>query len=179
MSFDLQPTLRGELLSLRPLRAEDFQDLYTVASDPLIWEQHPARDRYREEIFREYFEEALASGGALIAVDSRDERVIGASRFHGYSTEKSEIEIGWTFLARTHWGGVYNGEMKRLMIGHAFHFVEHVIFLIGPRNFRSQRAVEKLGAVRRGIGCDAAGRESVVYALSRGTAVGGQLPAIG
>src|SRR5262249_33704102 len=98
MPFDLQPTLKGELLELRPLRAEDFDDLYAVASDPLIWEQHPVRDRYKENVFKEFFRESLASGGALIAIDSKDGRVIGSSRFHGYDPVKSEIEIGWTFL---------------------------------------------------------------------------------
>src|SRR5947209_6246369 len=108
MSFDLQPILKGELLGLRPLRPEDFNDLYAVASDPLIWEQHPIKDRYKEEVFNAFFREALESGGALMANDSKDGQVIGSSRFHGYDKEKSEIEIGWTFLARSHWGGINN-----------------------------------------------------------------------
>src|SRR6266852_2347816 len=139
MSFDLQPILKGKLLELRPLRPEDFNDLYAVASDPLIWEQHPIKDRYKEEVFNAFFREALESGGALIAIDSKDGQVIGSSRFHGYDKEKSEIEIGWTFLARSHWGGVYNGEMKHLMLRHAFRFVNGVIFLVGPQNVLSQR----------------------------------------
>jgi len=163
MSFDLQPTLQGELLSLRPLRPEDFQDLYAVASDPQIWEQHPIRDRYKEEVFKGFFREALDSGGALIAIDSKAGRIIGSSRFHGYDQEKSEIDIGWTFLARSHWGGAYNGEMKQLMLRHAFQFVRSVIFLIGPQNLRSQKAVEKIGAVRVGLRPE---RDSVVYQIS-------------
>ena len=95
-------------------------------------------------------EEALQSGGALIAIDRKTQRVIGSSRFHGYDREPSEIEIGWTFLARSHWGGAYNGEMKRLMLSHAFKFVDNVIFSIGSNNLRSQRAVEKIGGVRIG-----------------------------
>ena len=98
--FDLQPTLEGKLLRLRPLQPEDWDDLYAVASDPLIWELHPHKDRYKEEVFKEFFRDALASGGALIAVDSKDGRVIGSSRFHGYDKDKSEIEIGWTFLSQ-------------------------------------------------------------------------------
>jgi N-acetyltransferase len=166
MPFDLQPTLKGELLELRPLRSEDFQDLYAVASDPLIWEQHPARDRYQEEVFKEFFREALESGGTLIALDARDDRVIGSSRFHGYDGEKSEVEIGWTFLARSHWGGVYNGEMKRLMLRHAFRFVTSVVFLVGPQNVRSQRAVEKIGGVRVSSRPDRSGRVSIVYQIT-------------
>ena len=165
MAFDLQPTLKGELLELRPLRAEDFHDLYALASDPLIWEQHPIRDRYKEEVFREFFREALQSGGALIAIDSKDGQVIGSSRFHGYDEEKSEIEIGWTFLARSHWGGTYNKEMKQLMLRHAFRFVNSVVFLVGLQNLRSQRAMEKIGGVRVGIRQDRGGRDSFVYQI--------------
>ena len=105
-------------------------------------------------------------GGALIATDMRDRRIIGSSRFHGYDREASEIEIGWTFLARSHWAGRYNGEMKRLMLHHAFRFVDRVVFLIGPQNLRSQRAVEKIGAVRVGSRPDASGRESLVYQIT-------------
>jgi len=166
MSFDLQPTLEGELLRLRPLRPEDFHDLYAVASDPLIWEQHPMHYRYKEGIFRGFFAEALESGGALIVVDSEDGQVIGSSRFHGYDQEKSEIEIGWTFLARSHWGGVYNREMKQLMLRHAFRFVNSVAFLVGPENLRSQRAMQKTGGVRAGLRLDGDGREDIVYRIT-------------
>src|SRR5213078_2700517 len=138
--FDLQPNLKGELIELRPLRPEDWDDLYAVASDPLIWEQHPSKDRYKEEVFQGFFREALASGGALVVIDCKDGRVIGSSRFHGYDKEGSEIEIGWTFLARSHWGGTYNREMKQLMLRHAFQFVNSVIFIVGPQNLRSQKA---------------------------------------
>ncbi|HKC63101.1 MAG TPA: GNAT family N-acetyltransferase [Pyrinomonadaceae bacterium] len=166
MPFDLQPTLKGELLQLRPLRPEDFDALYAVASDPLIWEQHPQKDRYLEDVFRQFFREALQSGGALVAIDAKDRQIIGSSRFHAYDEEKSEIEIGWTFLARSHWGVGYNREMKKLMLGHAFRFVERVIFLVGTENLRSQRAVEKIGGVCVGARSDASGRESFIYEIT-------------
>jgi RimJ/RimL family protein N-acetyltransferase len=166
MAFDLQPTLKGELLELRSLRPEDYEDLFAVAADPLVWEQHPANDRYKPDVFQAFFREALDSGGALIVLDSRTGQVIGSSRFHGYNEEESEIEIGWTFLARSHWGGVYNGEMKQLMLRHAFRFVNRVIFVVGVQNWRSQRAVEKIGGVRVGTRPDAAGRASFVYEIT-------------
>ena len=166
MPFDLQPVLKGELLELRPLQPEDFPELYAVASDPLIWEQHPNSDRYNEEVFREFFREALESGGALVALDCRDGRIIWSSRFHAYNEEKSEIEIGWTFLARAYWGGAYNGEMKQLMLRHAFRFVKSVIFLVGPHNLRSQKALEKIGAVGVGSRPDSLGRDSVAYRIT-------------
>jgi RimJ/RimL family protein N-acetyltransferase len=160
MPFDRQPVLKGALVELRPLRAEDFDDLYAVGSDPLIWEQHPAKDRYTEAVFRQFFREGLESGGALVARDLKTGGVIGSSRFHGYDPEISEVEIGWTFLARSHWGGAYNGEMKQLMLRHAFQFVDNVIFVIGPNNLRSQKAVEKIGGVRAGLR-----GENVVYRI--------------
>jgi len=166
MAFDLQPILEGELLRLRPLQPEDWDALFAVASDPLIWEQHPNTDRYKEDVFRNFFREALASGGALVVIDAKDGRVIGSSRFHGYNQDKSEIEIGWTFLARSSWGGIYNKELKRLMLGHAFKFVRSVIFLIGPQNFRSQKAVEKIGAIRAGSRLEGDGRESFVFRIT-------------
>ena len=167
MPFELQPILRSEILELRPLRTDDFEALYAVASDPLIWEQHPNSDRYQADVFRKFFDEALESGGALIALDRKDDRVIGSSRFYGYNPEQSEIEIGWTFLARSHWGGVYNGEMKRLMLSHAFKFVDNVIFTIGANNLRSQRAMEKIGGTRAGTKTDPNGRESFIFRMTR------------
>ncbi len=116
MSFDYQPTLLGELLELRPLRSDDYSNLFDVASDPLIWELHPVKNRHEKSVFRTFFQDSLNSGGALIATDTRTRCVIGSSRYHGYNDVASEVEIGWTFLARSHWGGVYNGEMKKLML---------------------------------------------------------------
>jgi RimJ/RimL family protein N-acetyltransferase len=150
-TFERQPHLVGELLEVRPLTSEDWESLFRVASDPLIWEQHPASDRYKEEVFKEFFREALESGGALVVIDRKTQKIIGSSRYFGFDPQKSQIEIGWTFLARSHWGGKYNGELKRLMLDRAFRFVENVVFLIGSTNVRSQKAVEKIGGVMIGL----------------------------
>jgi RimJ/RimL family protein N-acetyltransferase len=151
MSFDLQPHLKGELLELRPLRPEDWDNLFAVASDSLIWPQHPESDRYKEEVFKVFFREALECGGAFVVIDRKNQQIIGSTRFYGYDPEKSEIEIGWTFLARKYWGGRYNREMKELLLTHAFRFVENVVFFVGEKNFRSQKAMEKIGATKIGL----------------------------
>ncbi len=132
---------------------EDWDDLFAVASDPLIWEQHPESDRYKEDVFKIFFREALESGGAFVIIDKKSQQIIiiGSTRFYGYDPEKSEIEIGWTFLARKYWGGRYNAEMKQLMLAHAFQFVENVVFFVGENNIRSQKAMEKISATRNGI----------------------------
>jgi N-acetyltransferase len=150
MPFDLQPNLKGELIRLRPLKPEDWDDLFAVASDTLIWEQHPESDRYKEDVFKVFFKDALESGGAFVVIDTKSKRIIGSTRFHGYDPEKSEVEIGWTFLAKKYWGGRYNREMKQLMLAHAFQFVENVVFYVGENNVRSQKATEKIGAIKNG-----------------------------
>lgn len=167
MTFDLQPVLQGDLIEARPLVEADFQPLYDVASDPLIWAQHPASDRYREDVFKSFFREAIESGGALVVVDADSGDIIGSSRYHAYAPANRTVEIGWTFLARKYWGGTFNRELKRLMLRHAFRFVDAVLFLIGPENLRSRKAVEKIGA--RCIGSRAAGPggTSLVYELNR------------
>lgn len=166
MPFDLQPTLTGDLVLLRPLRADDFEALYAAASDPLIWEQHPENTRYRRDVFENFFKGAMASGGAFAVIDRKTGAIIGSSRYHGYDETAGEIEIGWTFLQRGYWGGAYNREMKRLMVGHALKFVRRVVFLVGVTNTRSQRAMEKIGGVRGGTRANAVGRESVVYEIT-------------
>jgi len=167
MAFDLQPNLKGQLLELRPLRPEDFDALFAVASDPLIWEQHPAYDRYKEDVFRGFFQEALDSGGAFVVIDPANGKIIGSSRYYGYDAKKSEVEIGWTFLARSYWGGAHNREMKQLMLRHAFQFVDRVVFLVGIENWRSRRAVEKIGGVQIASGFDEkTGRERVIYLIT-------------
>jgi N-acetyltransferase len=147
---DLQPTLIGEHILLRPLTEDDWDAMYAVASDPLLWEVHPAWDRYKEPVFREYFAGAIRSRGALAVIDRATGKIIGGSRYANFVAERNEIEIGWSFLARDYWGGTTNREMKRLMLSHAFRFFDSIRFNIGATNVRSRRAVEKIGAVLDG-----------------------------
>ena len=167
MPFDLQPTLTGKRLELRPLRAEDWDALYAAASDPLIWELHPESDRYKPDVFRRFFDSGLECGGAFAVIDRASGRIIGSTRYNGYDPAASEIEIGWTFLERAYWGGDYNREMKALLLDHAFTFVTRVLFNVGVTNYRSQRAMEKIGGVRAGTRVNTLGVESVVFAIER------------
>ncbi|PWT74818.1 MAG: N-acetyltransferase [Bacteroidetes bacterium] len=148
MPLDLQPTLENELVILRPLKESDYSSLYAVASDPLIWSQHPSPDRYKEENFKEFFRDAIHSKGAFISIDKATKQVIGSTRFRMSNSVGNAVEIGWTFLSRSYWGGQYNGSIKRLMISHAFESLDEVVFRIGKDNIRSQKAVEKIGGKR-------------------------------
>ena len=146
--MNLQPTLENELVILRPLKESDFDALYVIAKDPLIWEQHPCKDRYTTNGYKDFFEESIDSGGALIVTDKSTNKVIGSSRFKHIENVQNAIEIGWSFLSREYWGGKYNKSVKKLMIDYAFRFMEDIIFYIGANNIRSQKAVEKIGGQR-------------------------------
>jgi RimJ/RimL family protein N-acetyltransferase len=146
---DLQPTLVGSRIVIRPVTRGDWDEMFLAAADPEIWALHPVCDRYKEPVFREFFEGALACGSAFSIVDRQTSTIVGSSRFYGYDPGAGELEIGWTFLVRSHWGGSYNAEVKALMLDHAFTFVPTVVFWVGERNWRSQRAMEKIGGKRR------------------------------
>lgn len=141
-----QPVLEGERLLLRPLTPDDWDALFAVASDPEVWAIHPQHDRWQEPVFRRFFADALGRGGALVVIDKASGAVIGSSQYK--EEAGGVVEIGWTFLATSHWGGSYNREMKRLMLEHAFRFVDRVEFRVGECNLRSQRAMEKIGGCR-------------------------------
>ena len=146
MKFDLQPTLIGSLVSLRPLGRGDYENLFAVASDPLIWEQHPEPNRWQRSVFEALFERLLESGGALLVQETSSGAVIGSSSYYAWNPEANDVVIGYTFLTRRVWGGRYNAELKRLMVDHACRFVDRVWFHVGNGNRRSQIAMTKIGA---------------------------------
>jgi RimJ/RimL family protein N-acetyltransferase len=147
-AFDFQPTLKGALIEMRPATEADFEPLYAIASDPLIWAVHPVPERAQRPAFRDYFDEALGDQGGLVAVDQATGKIAGFSRYSQRFVGPDEIEIGWTFLGRAYWGGRFNGEMKQLMLAHALETFPRVIFRIGADNVRSRRAIEKIGGTQ-------------------------------
>lgn len=144
--FQLQAALQNEVVKIFPLKQDDFEILYSIASDPLLWEQHPNKDRYKREVFEVFFDGALKSGGAFLVYSAKKGKPIGSSRYYDYNPLTKSVLIGYTFIAREYWGTNYNRALKLLMLEHAFKFVESVYFHIGAFNIRSQRAIEKLGA---------------------------------
>ena len=141
-----QPVLEGERLNLRPLIEADWEPLYAVASDRELWAVHPSHDRWQEPVFRAFFDDALAKGGALAIVDKGTGQVIGSSRFQWSERgDRGALEIGWSFLARRYWGRGYNAEFKRLMLEHAFRFVDRLVFRVGADNVISRKAMANIG----------------------------------
>jgi RimJ/RimL family protein N-acetyltransferase len=148
--MDLQPRLSDALIELRPLEAGDFDRLHEAASDPLIWEQHPDRERWQRDRFTVYFASGLESKGALVVLERATGRTIGCSRYYDYKPDARSVAVGFTFLARPFWGSTYNRSLKKLMLDHAFRFVDEVLFHVGEKNIRSQKAMEKMGAENLG-----------------------------
>jgi RimJ/RimL family protein N-acetyltransferase len=145
-TIDLQPTLRGENLLLRPLRAEDYEALYKAASDPQIWAQHSDTERWTPSRFKIFFEDNLKSAGCLVIIDSASGEIIGSSRYYDWLPEIKTLTVGYSFLMRRYWGGAANRELKALMLAHAFQFARCIRFQVSPENLRSQKALSKIGA---------------------------------
>lgn len=146
MDFSIQPILENGKVRLIPLQESDFEKLYKVASDPLVWEQHPNKDRYKREVFQNYFEGAMISEGAFLIIDKVSNEVAGSSRFYSYDEDENSIFIGYTFYGRGFWGNKINSDVKKLMLDYIFQFVDLVKFHVGAENHRSRKAMEKLGA---------------------------------
>jgi RimJ/RimL family protein N-acetyltransferase len=165
--FELQPTLVGTSLSLRPLLPGDLEGLFAVASDPLVWEQHPEPERCQRPVFEKFFAKALESGGALAAVLNATGRVVGSSRYYDLAPDGRSVVVGYTFLTRELWGGAANREMKDLMLRWAFRWVDVVWFHVAASNLRSRKAVEKLGALLDHEEEKTMGGRPVVHAIYR------------
>lgn len=144
--MNIQPTLENENVKLIPLNQTDFEELFAVASDPLVWEQHPNKDRYKREVFENFFQGAMESGGAFKIIDKNSDEVAGSTRFYDYNPEENSIFIGYTFYDTKFWGSKLNPQVKKLMLDYIFQFVDKVNFHVGKENIRSQKAMEKLGA---------------------------------
>jgi RimJ/RimL family protein N-acetyltransferase len=150
MHFDLQPTLENDLIQIVPLKETDFEALYAVATDPLIWEQHPNKDRYQRVVFQNFFKGAIESKGAFIVYEKATGDIVGSSRYYELDEENSSVAVGYTFIGRGFWGKGHNRALKTLMLDYAFQFIDKVILHIGATNYRSQKATEKLGASKVG-----------------------------
>ncbi len=148
MKYDI--ILEDETIQIVPLKESDFEMLYSVAKDPLIWAQHPNPNRYKKEIFEVYFKGAIESKSAFLVFDKKQNIPIGSSRFYDLNVKNKSMSIGYTFIARSHWGGKYNKALKTIMLNYAFQFVDSVIFHIGANNIRSQTSIQRLGAKKIG-----------------------------
>jgi RimJ/RimL family protein N-acetyltransferase len=150
MNFSVQQDIRNENVVLKPLKESDFEDLFSQAADEEVWNQHPNKNRYKREVFENFFSGALESKGAFVIIDKFSNQIIGSTRFYDFNEEDNSIFIGYTFYGKAFWGKNYNSQVKKLMLDYIFQFVVSVNFHVGNENFRSQKAMGKLGAQNMG-----------------------------
>jgi RimJ/RimL family protein N-acetyltransferase len=146
--MNIQPILENNIIKLLPVVESDFDGLFEVAADPLVWEQHPNKNRYKKEVFQVFFEGAMESKGAFKIVNKETNEIMGSTRFYDLDTKNKSVLIGYTFYGRKFWGSNYNPQVKILMLDYAFEFVDTVYFQVGANNIRSQKAMEKLGGIK-------------------------------
>lgn len=151
--------LETDAFSLEQTTSLDFDPLYKVARNPAVWEQHPAKDRWKRPVFTAFFQAALENDLGCFTVRNKATGVVlGSTRFYSHDASVEAVRLGYTFLCPRYWGTGANQEMKEVLLEYAFTIVQKVYFDIGKDNFRSRKAVEKLGAVE----C-VSGDEKIVY----------------
>jgi len=148
--INFQPILQNTIIKALPLHPSNFEGLYAVASDPLIWQQHPNKNRYQRPAFENYFKGAIESGGAFLVTNAQTNEIIGSSRYSDYDAATNTVSIGYTFFSRQCWGKGYNYALKNLLLTHIFQFVDTVTFYVGAVNKRSQISIERFGAIKIG-----------------------------
>lgn len=166
--MNLQPTLANDLVQIVPLSENDFEVLFAIASDELLWEQHPANDRYKKDVFYQLFKNIVDTKFGFKVIDVKNGNTIGSTCYYDLNESEKSVAIGYTFIDRKYWGTPYNRALKDLMINYAFQFMETIIFHIGETNFRSRKAVEKLGAIlTKNIFISETQKKHVIYKLEK------------
>jgi N-acetyltransferase len=150
MEVNIQPILENERAILIPLKDDEFEQLYAVASDPKIWEQHPNKERWKKDVFQVFFDGAIQSKGAFKIIDKATGNIAGSTRFYDYNEATNSIFIGYTFYATAYWGTGFNRSVKKLMMDYIFQFVSTVYYHVGATNTRSQIAIGRVGATKIG-----------------------------
>jgi len=146
--INIQPQLENDLVILEPLNQNDFENLYSAAADPKVWEQHPNKNRYKREVFQTFFDGAIESKGAFKIIFKETNQVIGSSRFYDYDENDASIIVGYTFYSTDSWGKGINPSVKKLMFDYIFQFVDKIYLHVGANNIRSQIAVQRLGCTK-------------------------------
>jgi N-acetyltransferase len=148
-------TLEGKRIRLEPLHERHAPDLHALCNDPRIWEftfqPNPLTSLVRTQRWVADAGEAPDTV-AFAIIDKPSGAAIGSTRYLEISPEHRKLEIGWTFLARSHWGTGVNPECKRLLLHYAFEIfgAVRVQFKAEALNQRSRRAIERIGAVYEG-----------------------------
>ncbi|MGH3145627.1 MAG: GNAT family N-acetyltransferase, partial [Rubrobacter sp.] len=126
---NLAVVLEGGIVRLEPLAPRHEDGLFEAAGEGGIWRWMPNDASESRETFHGWFEDALARSGAgteaaFATLDARTGEPVGSTRYLALRPEHRGLEIGWTWLAASHWGTGANVEAKLLMLEHAFEHLD-------------------------------------------------------
>jgi RimJ/RimL family protein N-acetyltransferase len=172
-------TLTGQLVRLEPLRQEHAAALYEASREnPDLWQYMPVRQPRSVEQMEQLVATTLQfpkQGVCLpfATVDLASGRVVGETRYVNIKVQDRGLEIGSTWLAPSVQRTGINTECKYLLLSHAFEQLSAIRVQLKTHylNFQSQRAIERLGAVKEGtlrnlrIMPDGSYRHSVYYSI--------------
>lgn len=159
VTMDVRPVmLTGAVVRLEPLGPQHAEDLYVAAQEPRTWRHMPVDPSGSLEDMRAWIADALRDREAgtqlpFAIVERATGHAIGSTRYLTISPRDRGLEIGWTWLATRAQRTAVNTECKYLLLRHAFETLGAVRVQIKTdgRNDISQRAIERLGAVREGV----------------------------
>ena len=177
--MNIEPiTLQGRLVRLEPLRLEHAAALFEASQDPQLWTYKPVAQPRSVVEMQQLLSTTLQNqqaGGCMpfTIINLAQERAVGETRFHSFTHHDYGLEIGWTWLTPSVQRTGVNTECKYLLLRHAFERMQaiRVQFRTHHLNTNSQRAVERLGAVREGtlrnhlIMPDGSYRHSVYFSI--------------
>lgn len=149
--------MEGERVKLAPLTLEHVQPLFDCSRDPAIWAAYPIRIERVEEM-EQFVRKALDGRDRgeqypYAVYDKALDAYVGSTRFLRIAKEHRNLNIGSTWYSSEVWRTRVNTETKYLLLRHAFEQAEviRVEIVTSTDNLRSQRAIERLGAVREGL----------------------------
>ncbi|HYM70680.1 MAG TPA: GNAT family protein [bacterium] len=158
MTVRVEPVeLVGERAALVPMDASHVDALYEAGRAAEIWPYMPIQVVTVDDMTRLVREALRARDAGLelpfVIITPGDGRVVGSTRFLDITPAHRALEIGWTWLSPDVWRTPVNTECKLLLLRHAFETLSmiRVQLKTDGRNERSQRAIERLGAVREGV----------------------------
>ena len=171
-------TLKGQLVRLEPLRMEHASELYEASRDPGLWTYKPVKQpdslTEMEQLIASVLQKQQAGACLPFAIMSlQQECAVGETRYHGFQLQDYGLEIGWTWIAPPVQRTGVNTECKYLLLRHAFEAMGAIRVQLRTHhlNTNSQRAIERLGAVKEGvlrnhlIMPDGSYRHSVYYSI--------------
>lgn len=155
MPFDPRPVvLSGQTVRLEPLSLSHAADLFEAGQDSSIWTYMPIGGFREISEVRTWIEKASAGGDVAFGIIQLEtNRAVGSTRLMDIRREHGALEIGWTWLSPLVQRTGVNTEAKFLLLRHAFEDLGAVRVQLktDSRNLRSQKAIERIGAVREGV----------------------------